>query len=124
MIMHELAICQSLLRAIEQTAHANRAKSVSRVDVALGPLSGVEAPLLKRAWTLARAGTIAKEAELIIKDMPIMVRCSCCGHEGPALVNRLICESCKDWRVIVSSGDEMLLSSLELEGTEQMEGII
>ncbi len=117
--MHELAICQSLLSRVEQTARAHKATGVSKVCLSIGPLSGVEPPLLERAWTIARAGTIARQAPLSIHLTDITVRCSQCGHEGPALVNKLRCEKCRDWRVTLLGGDEMVLTSLELEENQQ-----
>jgi len=122
MIMHELAICQSLLHSVERTVRANGAREVSSVCLSIGPLSGVEAPLLERAWTIARAGSLAAEARLVITPSPILVRCAQCGHEGPAKANRLLCESCDDWRVTLVSGDEMLLLSVELVETPELEG--
>jgi len=113
--MHELAICQELLQSVEQTARDHKAQRVAKVSLSIGPLSGVEAPLLERAWTIARGGTLAANASLTITMTPLIVKCSACGHEGPAQANRLICEVCHDWRVTLLSGDEMLLTSLELD---------
>ncbi len=120
--MHELAICQSLLASVEQTVRSHKAQAASKVTVSIGPLSGIEPPLLKRAWTIARAGTLAQNALLTISVTPLIVKCSACGHEGHAQANRLICEHCSDWRVTLLSGDEMLLSSVELDETCYMEG--
>jgi hydrogenase nickel incorporation protein HypA/HybF len=113
--MHELSVCQSLLKTIGQTAQAHDADLVTRVYLSIGPLSGVEAPLLERAWTIAREGTIATTAELSISLIPVIVKCTVCGHEGEAKANSLVCGNCGDWRVTLVSGDEMLLTSLELE---------
>jgi hydrogenase nickel incorporation protein HypA/HybF len=123
MIMHELAICRSLLKSVEETARTHEASSVVSVSLSIGPLSGVEAPLLERAWSIARAGTVANEASLLITVSKIRVKCSQCGHEGPATVNSLICENCDDWRVRLVSGDEMMLVSLELEESTAMEDV-
>ena len=122
--MHELAICQSLLASVQQTAQDHKAQSVAKITVSIGPLSGVEAALLKRAWTIARAGTLAANASITIKLMPLIVECTLCGHQGAALANRLICEDCGDWRVILISGDEMLLTSLELDENSLHEGAL
>jgi len=122
--MHELAVCQSLLVSVEQTAKSNHAQSVSNVYLSIGPLSGIEAPLLKRAWTIARVGTLAADAALVISAMPILIECSTCGHEGPAKANKLICENCHDWRVKLVSGDEMMLTSLDLDDNSYLEGTL
>ena len=88
---------------------------MSRIEVKLGPLSGVEAPLLRNAYPLAAAGTVAEHAELSIDVAPIRVRCSQCDAESDAEPNRLLCRACGDFRTNVVSGDELLLERVELE---------
>ena len=113
--MHELAICQSLMDQVENIALERNALCVTSIILGIGPLSGVEAQLLKNAYTVASAGTVAEHAELIIETLPIRVKCSLCGSESDALPNKLICKQCGDWRTTLLSGDEMMLLSLELE---------
>ena len=113
--LHELAICQSLMDQVESIALERNAKSVTSIVVAMGPLSGVETQLLKNAYPIASAGTIAEHAELIIELLPVRVRCTQCGSESDALPNKLICKQCGDWRTTLLSGDEMMLMSVELE---------
>ena len=113
--MHELAVCQSLMEQIEDIAQERDAKSVLSIVVGMGPLSGVEAQLLKNAYPIASAGTIAEKAELIIENLPVRVKCNQCGSESDALPNKLICKQCGDWKTELISGDELLLMSVELE---------
>jgi len=113
--MHELAICQSLIDQVESIALERKAQSVIVIVVGMGPLSGVEAQLLKNAYPVACAGTIAENAELVIEHLPIKVKCTQCGSESDALPNKLICKQCGDWRTTLISGDEMMLMSVELE---------
>ena len=113
--MHELAICQSLMDQVKNIALERNAHSVTSIVVGMGPLSGVEAQLLKNAYPIASAGTIAEKAELIIEYLPIRVKCEQCGSESDALPNKLICKECGDWHTTLISGDELLLMSVELE---------
>jgi hydrogenase nickel incorporation protein HypA/HybF len=117
--MHELAICQSLMDQVESIAAERNAQSVTSIVIAMGPLSGVEAALLKNAYPIASAGTIAENAELVIEYLPIRVKCSQCGSESDALPNKLICKQCGDWRTTLLSGDEMMLMRVELEKPKQ-----
>ena len=113
--MHELAICQSLMDQVETIASERNALSVTSIIIGMGPLSGVEAQLLKNAYPIASAGTIAEHAELIIEHLPVRVQCTQCGSESDALPNKLLCKQCGDWRTTLLSGDEMMLMSVELE---------
>lgn len=113
--MHELAICQSLMDQVENIALESNARSVTSIVVGIGPLSGVEAQLLKNAYPIASAGTVAEQAELIIETLPIRVKCSQCGSETDAAPNKLICRECGNWRTSLVSGDELLLMRVELD---------
>ena len=113
--MHELSICQSLLAQAETVARAHNASTINCIRLQLGPLCGVEAPLLAQAFTIARAGTLASNAILEIDALPIRVRCKVCAAESEAVPNRLVCGACGDWRTELLQGGEMLLTSLDLE---------
>ena len=115
--MHELSICQSLINQIENIASEHNAQSVSLIVIGMGPLSGVEAQLLKNAYPIASAGTIAANAKLVIEYLPVKVKCNECGYESDVAVNKLTCKHCGNWRTSLVSGDELLLMSVELEKT-------
>jgi hydrogenase nickel incorporation protein HypA/HybF len=113
--MHELAICQALMNQVESIAAERNARSVVSIVVGMGPLSGVEAQLLKHAYPVASAGTVAEGAELVIEDLPVRIKCMECGNESEAMPNKLVCKVCGDWRTTLISGDELMLMRVELE---------
>ena len=65
--MHELSVCTALMEQVERIAREHQAGRVERIVLQVGPLSGVETPLLQRAWPLASIGTLAEDAELVIE---------------------------------------------------------
>ena len=107
--MHELAICQALIGQVTDVAREQAAQSVSDIFVSVGPLSGVESPLMRNAFPIAAAGTVASEAKLHLEPTSIRVRCEECGAETDAGMNKLVCGSCGDWRTTLVSGDELIL---------------
>ena len=113
--MHELSICQSLMTQLENIAIENNALAVTSVIIAMGHLSGVEVQLLRNAYPIASAGTVAENSELIIETLPIRVKCNQCGSESDVTANKLICKQCGDWRTTLLSGYELMLMSVELE---------
>lgn len=113
--MHELSVCLSILDQVRSLAAERNADRVQRIELRIGPLSGVEVELLRSAWPMASAGTIAAEADLQIDEADIVVRCETCHVETPAAANRLVCGECGDFRTTVISGDEMILQRVELE---------
>ena len=117
-IMHELSICQSLMRQVNQVAKENNASVVEKIFLQIGPLSGVVPELLKSAFPFASAETVADQAELIIHSLPIRVRCKTCHAETSASPNRLLCGECGDWHTELLSGDELLLERVEMSCAE------
>jgi hydrogenase nickel incorporation protein HypA/HybF len=112
--MHELSICQALLDQVERIAVEHGASAVERILLRVGPLSGVEGALLRHAYPLAAAGTIAESADLVIEAAPVRVACGDCGAETDATPNRLLCGDCGSYKTRLVSGDELLLANLEL----------
>lgn len=112
--MHELSVCLALLEEVKRVAAENNASNVTRIVVKIGPLSGVEPDLLMNAYPLAVTGTIAETAELEIEAADIVVRCSECGAESAATPNKLLCGKCGDYKTNLVSGDEMILSRVEM----------
>ena len=113
--MHELSVCLALLRQLQSIAAEQRAQRITRIELGIGPLSGVEADLLRNAWPIAAAGTLAVDADLVIEETGIVVRCQSCEAETTARANRLVCGQCGDFRTALVSGDEMILQRVEFE---------
>jgi hydrogenase nickel incorporation protein HypA/HybF len=113
--MHELSICHAMMTQVEEIAAREGASSVAAIVIRIGPLSGVVPDLLQQAFTIARAGTLAAEAELITELEPIRVRCLECEAESQVAPNRLLCDACGSYRTQVTGGDELLLASVELD---------
>jgi hydrogenase nickel incorporation protein HypA/HybF len=116
--VHELSVCQSLLSQVEDIAGENSAQRVLLVVLGVGPLSGVEPELLKQAYPIAAAGSVAEGSELAIESRPVRVACSQCGCESDASSNRLVCSHCGNWQTRLVSGDELLLLRIEFEREE------
>lgn len=102
------------MEQVETIAFKEQADHVTAIHLGIGALSGVEPRLLEQAFSIARAGTVAADAALVIKSMPVQVNCSQCGRQSEVLPNRLLCGHCGDWRTSLVSGDELQLQHLEL----------
>jgi len=112
--MHELSVCQSIITQVETIALERCAETVDSITLQIGPLSGVEIPLLESAFSIASAGTVAENAALNIEAMPVRVKCKACKKESNVSMNKLICKHCGDWQTELISGDEMILRQIEL----------
>jgi hydrogenase nickel incorporation protein HypA/HybF len=113
--MHELSVCLALIEQVERIVGEHDARAVTNIVLDIGPLSGVEPALLRHAWPLASAGTVADAAKLQIETAEVVVTCTQCESDSTVAANRLLCAACGDYRTRIKSGDEMLLRRVELD---------
>jgi hydrogenase nickel incorporation protein HypA/HybF len=71
--MHEFSIVDSLLQLADEHAKKNNAKKVTKLEVKIGVLSGVEPDLLKTAFETFKEGTICENVEFVMKIQPIVI---------------------------------------------------
>jgi hydrogenase nickel incorporation protein HypA/HybF len=113
--MHELSIALSILDLVEEEA-ARLGGRVAAVHLRLGPLSGVVREALASAYDLAREGTPAAQAALVIDEVPVVVYCpSCDAERAPASSFELVCPSCGTPTPEVVRGRELEVVALEIE---------
>lgn len=116
--MHELSIGRALLKQVEIIAFQHEASSVVGVTVQIGVLSGVEGHLLRNAWKQIRNDSIAGNVELNIIPVMAHIHCKACGLDSPVSPNRLVCPECGSLQARLTSGDELLLESVDLQFQE------
>ena len=113
--MHELSVCQALLRQVTDIAMDRGADVVEHITIEAGPLSGVEPALLVRAFGILRASSRATaQALLSIESPAVIIRCTRCSKESRTAPNRLVCPLCGDFRTRVMTGDELRLRRVAL----------
>ncbi len=112
--MHELSICQDVIDQVTALAVEHQARSVARITVRIGALSGVEPMLLESAFTIARAGTVADQAEFVTESAPARVLCQACGEESETRPAFLRCGACGSTDTRLTGGDELTLARVEL----------
>lgn len=113
--MHEFSICQQIISQVETLVDEHHAINASRIQLRIGPLSGIDVRLLKQAFRFACAATVAEAAELDIEECPIIVKCKQCGATSQFVsAAHLVCSHCGDINTQLISGDEMLLVAVDL----------
>ena len=73
--MHEFSIVNALLEMCEKNATANDATKITRVEVKIGKLSGVEPYLLETAFDTFKEQTICDGAELVVNLQDLVIKC-------------------------------------------------
>ena len=112
--MHELSVCQALLRQVAKLAEGRGASVVESITIEVGPLCGVEPMLLASAFGILRAGGCAAQAALLIEETPVTIGCLNCGVQAQTAPSRLVCAACGGFRIRIVAGDELRLRRVEL----------
>ena len=113
--MHELSIVQNLVSLCEKNAAKENAKEISKIEIKVGRLSGVEPHYLQSAFDVYKAGTICENAELVINLQGIVTQCLDCGFGGELSENDFTCPKCKSQNLKVTDGEDMYLIRLEMK---------
>lgn len=113
--MHEFSIVNALLEMCEQNAKEHNMAKVTKVEIKIGKLSGVEPHLLETAFDTFKKESICSGAQLVMHLQDIIVHCQSCQKEGMIKDNIFECPTCKSTECTVVDGEEMYLMRLEME---------
>lgn len=113
--MHEYSIVNSLLEMCEENAKKENATKITKVEVKIGKLSGVEPYLLEMAFETFKEKTICDGAEFVMHIQEVVVYCHGCEKEFVLDKNEFFCPKCKSLDIKTIDGNEMFLMKLEME---------
>jgi hydrogenase nickel incorporation protein HypA/HybF len=113
LIVHEYAVVEGLLAAVERTVRAHGGGTVRRIVVEVGELAGLEVPLFETAYRTFRERTVCGEAELEVRRVAASWSCPRCEQELPR-GSVLRCAACGVPAVLAQGGD-LLLRDVEME---------
>lgn len=112
--MHELSIATSLVDTATRSAEGAKARAVTRLNVRIGTLAGVEPDALQFCFPVAARGTPCEGADLCIEVVPGRGTCPKCGLESEIHDLLAPCPACGDWPLAVEGGRDLHLDSLEV----------
>jgi hydrogenase nickel incorporation protein HypA/HybF len=108
--VHELAITQSVVEAIDERCAGAR---VSRVLLEIGKLSGVVPDAVRFCFELVAAGTALQGARLDIEEPGGWARCRSCGGDYGTDDLIMLCP-CGSADVEVVRGEQLTIRSVEV----------
>jgi hydrogenase nickel incorporation protein HypA/HybF len=113
--MHESSFTESLLSlALSKAKEAGDGK-ITRINVVLGDLSGMDSSCVEQYFEILKQDTQASQAVLIFEKKPLSLKCRKCGKEfAPANVF-WECPDCHEASVEIVSGRDCFLESIEVE---------
>jgi len=111
--VHELSICGSIADIVTRRA-AGRAVKV--INVRVGQLRQVVPDTLVYCWELVSADTPLAGSRISIEAVPARIRCRSCDQvTDVGAIPVFACAGCGGFDAEVVSGEEFLITSLELE---------
>lgn len=113
--MHEMAIAEGILDIVVDYAARNQAQQVLRISLLLGEMAGVEEESLQFCFAALTKGTIAEQAELKVRRVPLMGHCSECGKEMHIEHYNFLCPECGSGHLEIISGRELQVEYLEVD---------
>ena len=112
--MHELSICGSIADIVTRRAEG---RAVKVINVRVGQLRQVVPDTLVYCWELASADTPLAGSRISIETVPARIRCRSCDQvTDVGAIPVFACGGCGGFDAEVVSGEEFLITSLELAG--------
>lgn len=113
--MHELSMATSIIEIIEEEVKKREAKRVTSITLQIGMFSGIVAECLDFAFPVVAKGTLAENAKLEIKKIPLRVSCRKCQQNFKLENYILICPLCRNTTLDIVSGRELSIEKIEVE---------
>jgi|CXWL01.1.fsa_nt_gi hydrogenase nickel incorporation protein HypA/HybF len=113
--MHELGIACALVEAAEAEARKQNACRVLGVSCRIGAIRLVCPEALREGFALAAIGTLAAGAALHLTAVGMMLECADCACKEELPDWAFECPCCHSVHVRLSGGNDLELTSIELE---------
>ena len=113
--MHELGICDAVLKTVDGIAKQEQLTVVSRITLEVGMLSGVIPGFMTDCWQAVIDGTPYAQTELVIETINGLARCEDCGHEFSANLEKLYCPRCAGTRLTPLTGTDLMIKEIEAD---------
>lgn len=113
--MHELAVAQNIVSAVESALEQHGGGRVLRVRLKVGEISGVEVDSLRFCYEATVQDSPLKDSFLDIELAPMQFTCANCGSKfRPEGFSRR-CPDCGGERTRMLSGTELEIVDFEVE---------
>jgi hydrogenase nickel incorporation protein HypA/HybF len=115
--MHEFSICQSLVADVlrELGKVKDKQARLKKVRILSGRYHRLVPASMKLAYKILTKNTPAEGSSLLVKSIPIKLKCRQCGWEGSTRDICFVCRKCGGAETDITGGRELYLDSIEVE---------
>jgi hydrogenase nickel incorporation protein HypA/HybF len=113
--MHEMGIAMQIVEIAAASIPADLENvRVARINLKVGKLSAVVPESLRFCFEIVAKDTPLCDAELHIKEVPVVIRCNVCHAQETISEPVFTCPSCSSGSVNLVSGRELDIDSIEI----------
>lgn len=112
--MHELSLMDGVRSLVLEQLRLHGADRVTRIQLRIGALAGVEPEALAFAFTVVMAGTAAAAASLELETVAAVCHCQGCQQDFTAVDGDCQCPRCGEISLTLLQGRELQLVAVEV----------
>jgi hydrogenase nickel incorporation protein HypA/HybF len=113
--MHELSVTENILSIASSHAQKAGALKVTDINIVIGRLSSIIDDSIQFYWDMISENTICFGAKLHFERRPAEILCLNCNQKFPIFSDLVPCPNCDSLSLMVLSGEEFWLDSIEIE---------
>lgn len=113
--MHEFSITQGILNIAVEKAREARASRITAINLVIGEMASVVDDCIQFYFDFLSEDSIAKDARLSFKRIPMQVRCRSCNLSFRPKNTVWSCPQCQKWDAEIVAGQELLIDSIEVK---------
>lgn len=114
--MHEMAIISDLMDICNDYAKKHNAKTITKIELDIGRLSGVEPHYLNECFMAFQSqDEMFNKTSLDITISDVIIKCNKCEKNSTLKQNEFKCEHCQSIDFVVISGEEMIIKTIHMQ---------
>lgn len=126
--MHEMSLIKPVVEIVLDQCKGHSVKAVTEVRLAIGEMHDVVDEYIPGLFKFLARGTVAEHAKVVIRKIPMTVRCNGCGE-----IFRIDVHDESTWRCArcgdrqnyhLYSGREFLIESIEVEAAPEVQPVL
>ncbi|NPA44531.1 MAG: hydrogenase maturation nickel metallochaperone HypA [Chlorobi bacterium] len=110
-----MSIVVSIVEIAESEAKKNNAKKITKLELDIGTVSGIELDALNFAFESIKNETMLKNAQIKINKIKAKSKCEDCNYEFNVEDVYSLCPKCNSYKTTIIHGKEMKVKSILID---------